>query len=220
MTEYYLYNDGIGKVALVDHMGTDLTVVNSARVSYGGNKTKLDEKDKKLIRYLIKNKHVSTLEHCHITFKMVVPLFVRSQHHRHRTNSFNERSFRYSGDFLEFYYPPEWRTQSVDNKQCSGDSFSCPEIDAAFKEHVNNSIKLYHEMIDKGVARELARMVLPQNLYTEYYTSTNLRNALHFIDLRLHPHAQWEIQRVAWAMKEILLALFPETIAAYNEILN
>ena len=91
-----IYDDGIGSVDYINHMGNDLTVVNSARVSFGVEKDKLDEKDKKLIKYLIKHNHTSTLEHCVITFRFTVPLFVRSQHHRHRTWSYNEISRRYT----------------------------------------------------------------------------------------------------------------------------
>ena len=96
MRSIYLYSDNIGKVDLVQHMGSDLTVVNSARVSFGVEKADLDDRDKKLINYLIKHRHTSTLEHCSITFKFTVPLFVRSQHMRHRTWSYNEISRRYT----------------------------------------------------------------------------------------------------------------------------
>ena len=91
-----LYDDNIGCVSYVEHMGSDLTVVNSARVSFGVEKTDLDDRDRKLINYLIKHKHTSTLEHNVVTFKFVVPLFIRSQHHRHRTWSYNEISRRYT----------------------------------------------------------------------------------------------------------------------------
>ena len=94
-TSISLYDDDIGRVDYVNHMGSDLTVVNSARVSFGVEKQELDGRDKKLINYLIKHKHTSTLEHCHVTFRFTVPLFVRSQHHRHRTWSYNEISRRY-----------------------------------------------------------------------------------------------------------------------------
>lgn len=212
----FIYSDGIGRVELVDHMGTDLTVVNAARVSYGGNKSELDEKDKKLIRYLLIQKHFSCFEHNMITFKMVVPLFVRSQHHRHK-HSFNEISRRYTADNLDFYYPPKWRGQAKGNKQCSDSEFDSAEFDNKLKEHCQKSLSLYNEMIDGGVAREMARMVLPQNLYTEYYTTLNLRSAFHFIEARLHPHAQWEIQQVALAMKTILADLYPECMKVYEE---
>ena len=104
-----LYGDGIGKVEYVEHMGSDLTIVNSARVSFGVHKEELDERDIKLIKYLIKHKHTSTLEHNFITFRFKVPLFIRSQHHRHRTWSYNEISRRYTDVNLEFYQPTEFQ---------------------------------------------------------------------------------------------------------------
>ena len=97
-----LYSDGIGKVDYVQHMGSDLTVVNSARVSFGKNKAILDERDEKLISYLIKHRHTSVLEHCSVTFRFAVPLYIRSQHHRHRTWSYNEISRRYTDFDLRF----------------------------------------------------------------------------------------------------------------------
>ena len=114
-----LYDDGIGSVSYVQHMGSDLTVVNSARVSFGVEKTELDDRDKKLINYLIKHRHTSTLEHNSVTFKFVVPMFVRSQHHRHRTWSYNEISRRYMDKDLQFYLPKSFRTQhkSIDKHQ-------------------------------------------------------------------------------------------------------
>ena len=98
-----LYGDGIGHVELVDYLGDDLSVVNSARVSFGKHKTEIEEQDKKLINYLIKHRHSSTLEHNVVTFRFKVPLFVRSQHHRHRTWSYNEISRRYTDFNIEFY---------------------------------------------------------------------------------------------------------------------
>ena len=114
-----LYGDGIGKVEYVAHMGTDLTIVNSARVSFGKHKEELDEKDRKLIRYLVDHKHTSTFEHNVATFRFVVPLFVRSQHHRHRTWSYNEISRRYTEENLQFYEPQQFRTQHNSNRQAS-----------------------------------------------------------------------------------------------------
>ena len=119
MKSIELYGDGIGKVELVDSMGSDLTVVNSARVSFGKHKEELDEKDEKLIDYLIRHKHTSVLEHNLITFRFKVPLFVRSQHHRHRTWSYNEISRRYTDFNIEFYEPKEYRKQHASNRQAS-----------------------------------------------------------------------------------------------------
>ena len=114
-----IYGDGIGKVEYVQHMGSDLTVVNSARVSFGKNKAILDERDEKLISYLIKHRHTSVLEHCSVTFRFTVPLYIRSQHHRHRTWSYNEISRRYTDIDLRFYTPSEFRTQHKSNRQAS-----------------------------------------------------------------------------------------------------
>ncbi len=234
MKSIRLYDDGIGKVELVDHVGNDLTIVNSARVSFGVHKSELDDKDRKLIRYLLKHKHTSTLEHCFVTFRVKVPLFIRSQHHRHRTWSYNEISRRYTAENLEFYEPKAFRTQHTSNRQASNENqLINPLFDDAdlmlgrileprtatdlISYHHRMSVKLYNDLMNKGVCREQARGVLPQNLYTEYYASANLSNILKFIDLRSHEGAQWEIQRVAEAMLKILEDLYPETIKAYYE---
>ena len=232
-----LYGDGIGKVELVDHVGSDLTIVNSARVSFGVHKSELDDKDRKLIRYLIKHKHTSTLEHCFVTFRVKVPLFIRSQHHRHRTWSYNEISRRYTAEKLEFYEPKAFRTQHASNRQASNENElinpAMPIFDPftfdikgqmsfsdMVEKHHKKSVELYNLLMDKGVCREQARGVLPQNLYTEYYASANLNNILKFIELRSHEGAQWEIQKVAEAMLQILEGLYPETLKAYNEVRN
>ena len=114
-----LYDDGIGSVSYVEHMGSDLTVVNSARVSFGKQKEMLDQKDERLISYLINHKHTSTLEHNVVTFRFCVPLFVRGQHHRHRTWSYNEISRRYTDINIQFYEPTAFRTQHKSNRQAS-----------------------------------------------------------------------------------------------------
>ena len=227
----YLYNDGIGAVEYVQHVGDDRTIVNSARVSFGKEVDTLDDKDKKLIKYLIKHKHTSTLEHCFITFRFTVPLFVRSQHHRHRTWSYNEISRRYTDVDLQFYSPKEFRTQHKSNRQASNiDELINPwyqepdqwvqgmRMDDALRDHHEQSLNLYNKMIDMGVCREQARGVLPQNLYTQYYGSCNLANLLKFIDLRIHEGAQWEIVQVAKACLEIVTDLFPVTVTTYREL--
>ena len=226
MKKIDLYGDGIGKVEYVEHMGSDLTIVNSARVSFGVHKEELDERDIKLIKYLIKHKHTSTLEHNLITFRFKVPLFIRSQHHRHRTWSYNEISRRYTEVGLEFYEPAQFRTQHKSNRQASNDELINPILassdraDLAVKQHHFDSVRLFEELINLGVCREQARGVLPQNLYTEYYGTCNLSNLLKFIDLRSHDGAQWEIQQVAKACLEIAEDLYPVTVAAYREVLN
>jgi len=221
-----LYGDKKGFVELVDAVGDDLTVVNSARVSFGKHKAKLDDKDKKLIKYLIKHRHTSTLEHCFVTFRIKVPLFVRSQHHRHRTWSYNEISRRYTDFDIQFYEPEAFRTQHKSNRQASNaDELIDPVIESWQYEasdcitmHHDASLKLFNELIEAGVCREQARGILPQNMYTEYYASANLNNILKFIDLRTHEGAQWEIQEMARGMLKIVEKLYPATVGAYNEV--
>ena len=220
-----LYGDGIGKVDYVSHMGSDLTVVNSARVSFGVQKEELDNRDKKLINYLIKHRHTSTLEHNLVTFRFCVPLYIRSQHHRHRTWSYNEISRRYTDVDLRFYEPKVFRTQHKTNRQASNAEdlinpvLSCgSDCDEMVMLHHQMSLDLYERMMSAGVCREQARGVLSQNLYTEYYGTVNLSNLLKFIDLRTHEGAQWEIQKVAEACLEIATDLFPETVGAYRRI--
>ncbi len=231
MEKIELYGDAIGAVEYVEHMGSDLTVVNSARVSFGKNKAILDEKDEKLIRYLIKRRHTSTLEHNVVTFRFCVPLFVRSQHHRHRTWSYNEISRRYTDVDIRFYEPPAFRTQHKSNRQASNveelinpilsyprETYAAMSASNAVAEHGRISLQFYERLIESGVCREQARSVLPQNLYTEYYGTVNLNNLLKFIELRTHEGAQWEIQKVAQACLEIVVNLWPITVTAYREI--
>ena len=113
MKKIYLYDDNIGSVEYVQHMGDDLTIVNAARVSFGKQKEVIDAKDKKLIKYLISNRHTSTLEHNVITFRFKVPLFVRGLHHRHRTWSYNEISRRYTAENLEFFAPLTFQSSGL-----------------------------------------------------------------------------------------------------------
>jgi thymidylate synthase (FAD) len=220
----HVYRDGIGRVDLVDHMGTDLTIVNSARVSFGKHKETIDEKDEKLVNYLVKHRHTSTFEHNVVTLRFVVPLFVRSQHHRHRTWSYNEISRRYTDVNIQFYEPSEFRTQHKSNRQASNpDETADPilyapvqKVSEAVRAHHEDSMHLFDKMIEAGVCREQARGVLPQNMYTEYYGTVNLNNLLKFIDLRTHDGAQWEIQKVAEACLEIAEGLWPVAVGAYR----
>jgi len=225
-----LYNDNIGHISLVQSMGDELTIVNSARVSFGVEKKELDERDRKLIKYLIKHRHTSTLEHNFATFLIEVPLFVRSQHHRHRTWSYNEISRRYTDYDMKFYFPKAFRMQSESNRQASTDELVDPAIFTGFggdgnasdvvREHCNDSLELYEKLIKGGISREQARMILPQNLYTKYYATANLNNILKFIDLRIHEGAQWEIQQLAKGMLEIIVNIWPFATNIYREINN
>jgi thymidylate synthase (FAD) len=212
-------------------MGDCLTIVNSARVSFGKHKEELDEKDRKLINYLVDHNHTSTFEHNVATFRFVVPLFVRSQHHRHRTWSYNEISRRYTEENLRFYEPQAFRTQHQSNRQASNvDDLIDPMIMLPYtaaglrgpahqvvRDWHEKSVKLYNNLIEGGVCREQARGVLPQNLYTEYYGTVNLSNLLKFISLRTHEGAQLEIQKVAEACLEIATDLWPEAVGAFRK---
>ena len=217
-------------------MGTDLTIVNSARVSFGNTKTELNDKDRRLIKFLVKHKHTSTFEHNVATFKFVVPLFVRSQHHRHRTWSYNEISRRYTEKNMAFYLPSEFRTQHRSNRQASNpEELINPGIweegwgriskynmtmSELLEIKTKECLETYKTMLDKGVCREQARMILPQNLYTEYYGTCNLSNLLKFIDLRTHEGAQWEIQKVAEACLDIASDLWPVAVESYRNTKN
>lgn len=225
-----LYGDGIGKVQYIDHMGTDLTIVNSARVSFGVEKEELDDRDKKLVNYLVKHRHTSTFEHNVVTFKFVVPLFVRSQHMRHRTWSYNEISRRYTDKDITFYCPNAFRTQHTSNRQSSNQDEINPilypdlsdidfgtKADEVLRSHVGYCTDFFEQLMSAGVCREQARMVLPQSMYTEYYGTCNLNNLLKFIDLRTHVGAQQEIQDVAHGCLEIATNLWPEAVLAYRK---
>jgi len=227
-----IFDDGIGSVEYVSHNGDDVMFVNAARVSFGAHKEKIDDKDIKLIRYLIDHNHTSPFEHCSITFRFVVPLFIRSQHHRHRTWSYNEISRRYTSVDIQFYEPESFRTQHKSNRQASSNVLINPDMNEfrdrplpvtphyaseAVKHHNARSLELFNKLLERGVCREQARGVLPQNLYTQYYGTVDIHNLLKFIDLRMHEGAQWEIQQVAKACLEIVSNFFPVTVQAWKE---
>lgn len=223
-----LFGDDIGAVEYVSHMGTDLSVVNAARVSFGTEKAEVDEKDIKLINYLMKHNHSSPFEHCMLTFKFTVPLFIRSQHHRHRTWAYNEISRRYTSVDIQFYEPKQFRTQHKSNRQASTEELTDPLLESnrdgmpvlstassQLRTHHSESLRLFNEMLEAGVCREQARGVLPQNLYTQYFGTTSLHNLLKFVSLRVHEGAQWEIQQVAKACLEISKHHFPHSVESY-----
>ena len=223
-----LFADDIGAVEYISHMGTDLSVVNAARVSFGSEKEEVDEKDIKLINYLMAHNHSSPFEHCTLTFKFTVPLFIRSQHHRHRTWAYNEISRRYTSVDIQFYELSEFRTQHKSNRQASTNSLVDPILESnrdgsptlssassQVRNHHKESVRLFEALLETGVCREQARGVLPQNLYTQYYGTVNLHNLLKFISLRVHEGAQWEIQQVAKACLDIAKTHFPHSVESY-----
>lgn len=218
-----------GYVQYVDHMGTDTRIVESARVSYGAG-SKGDEADKKLLAYLYKHRHTTPFEMCKITFNIKMPIFVARQYIRHRMQNVNEFSMRYSEAPDEFYIPERWRAQDTKNKQGSviseewektrgmeGTTSQNDRFSMDLEEHAKAGYKLYQSYIERGVAREMARMCLSLNIYTMFYATWDLKNLLHFITLREDAHAQAEIQEYGRAMKQIMKEFFPWTIEAYEK---
>jgi len=215
-----VFKDGLGFVELLDVMGNDVSVVSSARVSHYNSGSKGEEGDRKLIHYLMKNRHTSPFECVTMTFRIKCPLFVRSQWHRHRTFSYNEVSRRYTSENIdEFFYPEKWRVQDTKNKQSSVDSdeINSPYWNAKVKEHVEKSLALYEDMLSNNISREQARMILPQNMYTMYYGTVNLRNLFHFLGLRMNPHAQEEIRVYAYAIADMIKDVVPISFDAWWE---
>lgn len=212
-----------GFIRLIDYMGDDSAIVQAARVSYGAG-TKAVSEDKALINYLIKHKHTSPLEMCEIKFHLKMPIFIARQWIRHRTASVNEYSARYSILSNEFYVPEPSRIQkqSKNNKQGSGEALT-PEMAARvaqiLQEDANKCYSHYEEMLGGEIelARELARMNLTLNYYTEFYWKINLHNFLHFINLRAHPHAQYEIRVYAEKLLEIAAIWCPFATSAFKE---
>ncbi len=209
---------GQGWVGLIDHLGSESTIVNAARVSFGKLKKEMDERDVKLLGYLIDNRHTSPLEHLVFTFSVHCPLFIRGQWHRHRTWSYNEISRRYTEIDMEFYTPEHLRRQSENNRQAS---YADPDFDdAALREqifaHNQTSLKLYEDLLAAGVCREQARGVLPQNMMVTFWGTVDLSNLLHFLELRDSDHAQAEIQEYAKAIKQLIKPIVPN-VAAYFE---
>lgn len=226
-----LYGDGVGGVALIDYMGDDLTPVNAARASLGKVSTEMAEREQKLANFLIKSGHTSTSEHNVLTLWVKVPLFVARQHMRHRTFSFNEISRRYTSENPEFYFPTALRRQDSKNRQASLDETFDPLIGFdpfeypkylqltatnAIKQSTQDALELYNKLIAEGVAREQARMILPQNLYTSYWCTGSLHNWINsFVAKRDHPDAQWEMRLLAQEVSRHIKELWPQAHANY-----
>lgn len=222
-----------GFVRVIDYMGDDAAVVQAARVSYGAGTKKIRE-DAGLINYLMRNRHTSPFEMCEIKFHMKLPIFVARQQIRTRTAAVNEYSARYSILDREFYLPsPEQLgTQATSNRQGRGDMLSATEaarVMQLLREDATRAYDHYEEMLNEnaagetldparsGLARELARMNLSVNFYTQWYWKIDLHNLLHFLKLRADPHAQYEIRAYADPMIEIVKKWVPLTYAAFMD---
>ncbi|AEB12089.1 FAD-dependent thymidylate synthase [Marinithermus hydrothermalis] len=210
-----------GFVRLVDYMGSDQRIVQAARVSYGAG-TKTVREDAALIDYLMRHRHTSPFEMVEFTFHIKAPIFVARQWFRHRTASINEVSARYSVMPDEFYTPaPDaLRAQSSKNKQV-GEGPLPPEVAQTASQTIaqaqERAYQTYQALLEQGVARELAREVLPVGLYTEFYWKQDLHNLFHFLKLRLDWHAQHEIRAYAKAIAGIVQRVVPLAYAAFEE---
>ena len=209
--------DGQGWVGLIDHLGNEATIVNAARVSFGKLKSTMEERDVKLLEYLIANKHTSPLEHMVFTFSIHCPLVVRGQWHRHRTWSYNEISRRYTEIDMEFYTPTALRRQAENNRQASvcDPGFDGKELIGEIDAHNQASLALYEKLLAAGVCREQARGVLPQNMMVTFWGTVDLSNLLHFLELRDSDHAQWEIRGYAKAIKKLIKPRIPHVPAYF-----
>jgi len=221
--------DNIGEVQLIDVMPrvapqgqtADYAIAQAARVSYGDG-TKSVNEDSGLVRYLLRHSHSTPTEMVVFKFRIKVPIFVSRQMCRHRMISMNEISGRYSVMRDEFYIPkPEdLRKQSTVNKQGSEgviEAENASYFSTAIEQNCKQAYELYLKMIEAGIAREQARMILPLNLYTEYYWKQDLHNLLHFLALRMDSHAQHEIRVFAQAMYDLVKPLVPVTIQAFED---
>lgn len=210
-----------GFVRLVSFMGGDSNVVDSARVSFGSS-PKGEERDKKLIQYLLEHAHYSPFEHSVFQLHVKCPIFVARQWMRHRWGSYNEISARYTEVKEEFYIPDEFRVQDTLNKQgsLSSDKLDQKKLLELYRESLNASYKNYNELIKAGVAREMARMILPVSQYTQYYWTANARSLMNFLALRTDSHAQKEIRVYAQAIAEIFKDKMPWTWEAFAKTLK
>jgi thymidylate synthase (FAD) len=217
-----------GFVNLVDYMGSDLTVVNAARVSFnkesdwdtdpnwtGYREHKLSEKDQKLISYLAKHKHWTPFAHPQITLRIKAPIFIRTQLFKHKVGFVeNEVSRRYVSDTPEIYCP-QWRSKPTTGAKQGSEDFVNPELvnsyNTDWERIAKPALEVYHKLIAEGVAPEQARSVLPQGTYTEWWWTGSLSAYARVYAQRIDPHAQWEVRQYAQAIYDIIQPLFPHS---------
>ena len=220
-----------GYIEVVDKLGDDLTPVNAARVSFGTKSDTFEEKDRKLSKFLIKHKHFSPFRHQHVMMIIKAPEFVMRQWYKHvvgiettsssvtKDHAWNEISGRYI-PVQEYYYPEVWRRQSEDNKQASEgelDNLQQKRMTQIYNTYMKQVEMAYETMVNSGVAKEQARIVLPLSQYTLVYWTASFQSIMNFIELRDEPTAQWEIQQYAKVLKEIMFDVYPETTKLWGE---
>ena len=218
-----------GFVDVVDSLGSDLTVVNSARVSFGKRKEKFTKADEKLIRYLAKHKHYSPFRHIQVQFHIKAPEFVMRQWYKHvvgiettsnssiKDHAWNEISGRYV-EVEDYYIPSVFRAQSEDNKQASEGEIERQELaEFIWSSTLKSTQDAYESLLKLGTAKEQARAILPLNQYTEVYWTASFQAIMNFIELRDEATAQWEIQQYAKVLKKVMQQMFPVTTIAWLE---
>jgi len=218
-----------GFVEVIDTLGDDLTVVNSARVSFGKRKTKWSKADERLVRYLAKHKHHSPFRHLQIQFHIKAPEFVMRQWYKHvvgiettsnsatKDHAWNEISGRYV-PVEDFYTPEVFRQQSEDNKQATEGSIEEQnKAKIIWDVAMFNAKKYYNDLLDLGVGKEQARAILPLNQYTEVYWTASFQAVMNFVELRDEKTSQWEIQEYAKVVKELCLTSFPKITKLWLE---
>ena len=221
-----------GFVEVIDSLGNDLTVVNSARVSFGKRKEKFDNSDRKLVKYLAKHKHFSPFRHLQVQFHIKAPEFVMRQWYKHvvgiettsnsstKDHAWNEISGRYV-EYDEFYQPEIYRKQSSDNKQASEGQFVDDEHNLAntnWRQAHAMSLTAYKQLIEMGMAKEQARCILPLTLYTEVYWTASFQSIMNFIELRDEKTSQIEIQEYARTMKDLMSDVYPEITKIWSDL--
>ena len=219
-----------GFIEVVDSLGNDLTVVNSARVSFGKRKKYWDKSDERLVRYLAKYKHYSPFRHLQVQFHIKAPEFVMRQWYKHvvgiettsnsatKDHAWNEISGRYV--VVEDFYTPEvFRQQSEDNKQATEGAV---ENQSAAKHHWEQAMfhakEQYQKLLDMGVGKEQARAILPLNQYTEVYWTASFQAIMNFIELRAEKTSQWEIQEYAKELQKLMFDIYPKTTQIWSEL--
>lgn len=228
-----------GYVELIDKMGADITTVQAARVSFSKGATDIGEREVRLIKYLAEHEHTSPFRHAMLMFRFKAPLFVARQLWKHivgitpefdledRFNGFsggfkdtgwNEASGRYVELKDEFYVPDRWRAQSASNKQGSaGEVADQAAAAAAYQQGVEAAYRAYEHLRELGVAKEQARAVLPQSIYTQWIWTGSLQAFLHVVELRAKPDAQWETQQYGYAVRAIINEHFPVCLQKWDQ---
>lgn len=222
-----------GYVKLINVYGTELDIVNAARLSYDVESHSLDEKDIGLLNFLIREGHTSPFRHVYLSLQFKAPLMVARQHWRHVVGAstvedgtpFSELSRRYVRGEEEFYIPSVWRSAPENSKQGSGapieDKETSDHLSEMYSDFLEYSSNLYHRMLDLGVAPEQARVVLPANaLYTKYLWTASLQAAMNFVDLRSSSDAQSEIQIYSDEVKLIIQQTFPNVYSAWQHYMD